>query len=103
MEVWHKNTSSRDILLGTASIQLSHLLTAEKSRFLGPMGQQHWRQTFSERIPVIKAQGFSAAGTGHATYRLLEDIIISSSHVWLQFYVCLLDGTLDCFLTAWLS
>lgn len=67
VEVWHKNTSSRDILLGTASIQLSHLLTAEKSRFLGPMGQQHWRQTFSERIPVIKAQGFSAAGTGHAT------------------------------------
>uniref|UniRef100_A0A673ZKI5 Centrosomal protein of 120 kDa n=1 Tax=Salmo trutta TaxID=8032 RepID=A0A673ZKI5_SALTR len=57
VEVWHKNTSSRDILLGTASIQLSHLLTAEKSRFLGPMGQQHWRQTFSERIPVIKAQG----------------------------------------------
>uniref|UniRef100_A0A4W5R657 Centrosomal protein of 120 kDa n=1 Tax=Hucho hucho TaxID=62062 RepID=A0A4W5R657_9TELE len=56
VEVWHKNTSSRDILLGTASIQLSHLLTAEKSRFLGPMGQQHWRQTFSERIPVIKAQ-----------------------------------------------
>uniref|UniRef100_A0A4W5QUN2 Centrosomal protein of 120 kDa n=1 Tax=Hucho hucho TaxID=62062 RepID=A0A4W5QUN2_9TELE len=64
VEVWHKNTSSRDILLGTASIQLSHLLTAEKSRFLGPMGQQHWRQTFSERIPVIKAQEFSAAGTG---------------------------------------
>ncbi|XP_038845903.1 centrosomal protein of 120 kDa isoform X1 [Salvelinus namaycush] len=89
VEVWNKNTSSRDILLGTASIQLSHLLTAEKSRFLGPMGQQHWRQTFSERIPVIKAQGISAAGTGHATYRLLEDIIISSSHVWLQFY-CML-------------
>ncbi|XP_035642348.1 centrosomal protein of 120 kDa [Oncorhynchus keta] len=64
VEVWNKNTSSRDILLGTASIQLSHLLTAEKSRFLGPMGQQHWRQTFSERIPVIKAQGISAAGTG---------------------------------------
>uniref|UniRef100_A0A8C8GWL9 Centrosomal protein of 120 kDa n=1 Tax=Oncorhynchus tshawytscha TaxID=74940 RepID=A0A8C8GWL9_ONCTS len=60
VEVWNKNTSSRDILLGTASIQLSHLLTAEKSRFLGPMGQQHWRQTFSERIPVIKAQGISA-------------------------------------------
>ncbi|XP_029494513.1 centrosomal protein of 120 kDa isoform X2 [Oncorhynchus nerka] len=64
VEVWNKNTSSRDILLGTASIQLSHLLTAEKSRFLGPMGQQHWRQTFSERIPVIKAQGISAAGNG---------------------------------------
>ncbi|KAM9545673.1 centrosomal protein of 120 kDa isoform 2-T2 [Salvelinus alpinus] len=64
VEVWDKNTSSRDILLGTASIQLSHLLTAEKSRFLGPMGQQHWRQTFSERIPVIKAQEISAAGTG---------------------------------------
>ncbi|KAL0978922.1 hypothetical protein UPYG_G00177850 [Umbra pygmaea] len=57
VDVWHKDPSARDILLGTASIQLSHLLTAEKSRFLGPDRQQHWRQTFSERIPVIKSQG----------------------------------------------
>uniref|UniRef100_A0A673ZK57 Centrosomal protein of 120 kDa n=1 Tax=Salmo trutta TaxID=8032 RepID=A0A673ZK57_SALTR len=85
VEVWHKNTSSRDILLGTASIQLSHLLTAEKSRFLGPMGQQHWRQTFSERIPVIKAQGFSVAELCYVTTLenlglvKVQDIVMSES------------------------
>uniref|UniRef100_A0A673ZL44 Centrosomal protein of 120 kDa n=1 Tax=Salmo trutta TaxID=8032 RepID=A0A673ZL44_SALTR len=85
VEVWHKNTSSRDILLGTASIQLSHLLTAEKSRFLGPMGQQHWRQTFSERIPVIKAQGEEVAELCYVTTLenlglvKVQDIVMSES------------------------
>uniref|UniRef100_A0A8C7GQB9 Centrosomal protein of 120 kDa n=1 Tax=Oncorhynchus kisutch TaxID=8019 RepID=A0A8C7GQB9_ONCKI len=83
VEVWNKNTSSRDILLGTASIQLSHLLTAEKSRFLGPMGQQHWRQTFSERIPVIKAQGISALCYVTTLENLglvkVQDIVMSES------------------------
>ncbi|XP_035236274.1 centrosomal protein of 120 kDa isoform X2 [Anguilla anguilla] len=57
VEVWHRDPSARDLLLGTASVQLSHLLAAEKTRFLGPTGQQHWRQTFSDRIPVIRARG----------------------------------------------
>ncbi|KAK6313551.1 hypothetical protein J4Q44_G00168980 [Coregonus suidteri] len=74
VEVWHKNPSSRDILLGTASIQLSHLLTAEKSRFLGPTGQHHWRQTFSERIQVIKAQGPSETVADLYYVTTLEDL-----------------------------
>ncbi|KAI1900251.1 hypothetical protein AGOR_G00048070 [Albula goreensis] len=57
VEVWHKDPTARDLLLGTVSIQLSHLLASEKTRFLGPSGQQHWRQTFSDRIPVMKARG----------------------------------------------
>ncbi|XP_062310749.1 centrosomal protein of 120 kDa [Osmerus eperlanus] len=57
VEVWHRDPSSRDLLLGTASVQLSLLLTSEKTRFLGPSGRQHWRQTHSDRIPVYKAQG----------------------------------------------
>lgn len=57
VEMWHRDPSAKDVLLGTASIQLSHLLTADKSRFLGLSGQQHWRQSFTERIPVLKAHG----------------------------------------------
>lgn len=57
VEVWHRDPNSRDLLLGTASVQLSLLLTSEKTRFLGPSGRQHWRQTHSDRIPVYKAQG----------------------------------------------
>nr|XP_023692459.1 centrosomal protein of 120 kDa [Paramormyrops kingsleyae] len=59
VEVWHRDPKTQDVLLGTASVQLSHLLTAEKTRFLGQSGQQHWRQTFSQRIPVVRARGRS--------------------------------------------
>uniref|UniRef100_A0A3B3QZE7 Centrosomal protein 120 n=1 Tax=Paramormyrops kingsleyae TaxID=1676925 RepID=A0A3B3QZE7_9TELE len=62
VEVWHRDPKTQDVLLGTASVQLSHLLTAEKTRFLGQSGQQHWRQTFSQRIPVVRARGY---GYGH--------------------------------------
>ncbi|XP_078070712.1 centrosomal protein of 120 kDa isoform X1 [Mustelus asterias] len=57
VEVWHKDTMTKDLLLGVARLKLSNVLTAEKSRFLGPSGDQCWRQTYSERIPVVAAQG----------------------------------------------
>lgn len=56
VEVWHRDASSRDQLIGRASVQLSHLLSAEKSRFLGSAGEQSWRQTHQDRIPVVPAQ-----------------------------------------------
>ncbi|XP_010894321.2 centrosomal protein of 120 kDa isoform X1 [Esox lucius] len=74
VEVWHKDPSTRDIFLGTASIQLSNLLTAEKSRFLGPEGEQHWRQTFSERIPVLKAHGTNEKVAELSYVTTLEDL-----------------------------
>ncbi|KAJ7993772.1 hypothetical protein DPEC_G00258170 [Dallia pectoralis] len=74
VEVWHKDPSARDILLGTASIQLSNLLTAEKSRFLGPNGQQHWRQTFSDRISVLKAHGTNEKVAELCYITSLEDL-----------------------------
>uniref|UniRef100_A0A8B9RE54 Centrosomal protein 120 n=1 Tax=Astyanax mexicanus TaxID=7994 RepID=A0A8B9RE54_ASTMX len=74
VEVWHRDPSSRDILLGTASIQLSHLLTAEKTRFIGQSGQQHWRQTYSERLPVIKAQGSNEKMAELNYVAVLEDM-----------------------------
>ncbi|XP_077073658.1 centrosomal protein of 120 kDa isoform X2 [Siphateles boraxobius] len=57
VEMWHREPSSPDVLLGSVSIQLSRLLSSEKSRFLDPSGRQRWRQSCSERIPIIKAHG----------------------------------------------
>ncbi|XP_060787860.1 centrosomal protein of 120 kDa isoform X2 [Neoarius graeffei] len=54
VEMWHRDVTARDVLLGMASIQLSHLLTSEKTHFLGQSGQWYWRLMYSERIPVIK-------------------------------------------------
>ncbi|XP_067249530.1 centrosomal protein of 120 kDa isoform X1 [Chanodichthys erythropterus] len=57
VEMWHRESNSPDVLLGSVSIQLSRLLSSEKTRFLDPSGRQHWRQSCSERIPIIKADG----------------------------------------------
>lgn len=57
VELWHKDKMSKDLLLGIARIQLSNILSSEKTRFLGANGEQCWRQTYSEKVPVIAAQG----------------------------------------------
>ncbi|XP_012583500.1 PREDICTED: centrosomal protein of 120 kDa [Condylura cristata] len=57
VELWHKDKMSKDSLLGIARIQLSNVLSSEKSRFLGSNGEQCWRQTYSESVPIIAAQG----------------------------------------------
>ncbi|XP_016073283.1 PREDICTED: centrosomal protein of 120 kDa isoform X2 [Miniopterus natalensis] len=57
IELWHKDKMSKDLLLGIARIQLSSILSSEKTRFLGSNGEQCWRQTYSESVPVIAAQG----------------------------------------------
>ncbi|XP_017374927.1 centrosomal protein of 120 kDa isoform X1 [Cebus imitator] len=57
VELWHKDKMSKDLLLGIARIQLSNILSSEKTRFLGSSGEQCWRQTYSESVPVTAAQG----------------------------------------------
>ncbi|XP_078253137.1 centrosomal protein of 120 kDa [Rhinoraja longicauda] len=57
IEVWHKDKMTNDVLLGIARLKLSHVLTVDKTRFLGLSGDQCWRQTYSEKIPVVAAQG----------------------------------------------
>ncbi|XP_023594440.1 centrosomal protein of 120 kDa isoform X2 [Trichechus manatus latirostris] len=57
VELWHKDKMSKDLLLGIARIQLSNILSSEKTRFLGANGEQCWRQTYSDSVPVIAAQG----------------------------------------------
>ncbi|XP_075457021.1 centrosomal protein of 120 kDa isoform X1 [Ascaphus truei] len=59
VEVWHKDRMAKDLLLGVARLQLSNVLTCEKTRFLGPHSDQCWRQTFSERTCVTPIDGAS--------------------------------------------
>uniref|UniRef100_A0A3P8WVE2 Centrosomal protein 120 n=1 Tax=Cynoglossus semilaevis TaxID=244447 RepID=A0A3P8WVE2_CYNSE len=51
VELWHRDSNSRDQLIGRASVQLSHLLSSEKKRVLTSSGEQSWRQTHQDRIP----------------------------------------------------
>ncbi|KAF7641678.1 hypothetical protein LDENG_00274810, partial [Lucifuga dentata] len=53
VEVWHRDSNSRDQLIGRASVQLSRLLSADRTRFLGSSGEECWRQTLQDWIPVI--------------------------------------------------
>uniref|UniRef100_A0A3B4Z5K4 Centrosomal protein 120 n=1 Tax=Stegastes partitus TaxID=144197 RepID=A0A3B4Z5K4_9TELE len=53
VEVWHRDSSSRDQLIGRASVQLSRLLSSERTRFLGSAGEPSWRRTHRDRIPVV--------------------------------------------------
>ncbi|XP_068103035.1 centrosomal protein of 120 kDa [Hyperolius riggenbachi] len=57
VELWHKDKLAKDLLLGVARLQLSNVLSSEKSRFLGPHGDQCWRQSFSEKTSVVAVEG----------------------------------------------
>ncbi|XP_054041388.1 centrosomal protein of 120 kDa isoform X2 [Rissa tridactyla] len=57
VELWHKDKTAKDLLLGMARLQLSNVLASEKTRFLGSNGEQCWRQTCSETVSVTAAQG----------------------------------------------
>ncbi|KAM6304353.1 centrosomal protein of 120 kDa isoform 2-T2 [Podargus strigoides] len=57
VELWHKDKTTKDLLLGMARIQLSNVLASEKTRFLGRNGEQCWRQTCNETVSVTAAQG----------------------------------------------
>ncbi|NXK99118.1 CE120 protein, partial [Mesembrinibis cayennensis] len=57
VELWHKDKTAKDLLLGLARLQLSNVLASEKTRFLGGNGEQCWRQTCNETVSVTAAQG----------------------------------------------
>ncbi|KAM4746472.1 centrosomal protein of 120 kDa isoform 2-T2 [Anableps anableps] len=52
VELWDRGSTSRDQLMGSASIQLHQLLSSERTR-LGSAGEPSWRQTHQDRIPVV--------------------------------------------------
>ncbi|XP_071436231.1 centrosomal protein of 120 kDa isoform X2 [Pithys albifrons albifrons] len=57
VELWHKDKTAKDLLLGVARLQLSNVLASEKNSFLGGNGEQCWRQTCNETVSVTAAQG----------------------------------------------
>ncbi|KAM8960777.1 centrosomal protein of 120 kDa [Pelodytes ibericus] len=57
VELWHKDKMAKDILLGIARLQLSNVLTSERTGFLTSHGERCLRQTFAARISVISSEG----------------------------------------------
>ncbi|XP_074527425.1 centrosomal protein of 120 kDa [Halichoeres trimaculatus] len=74
VEVWHRDSSSRDQLIGRASVQLSHLLSSERSRLLASSGEEGWRQTHQDRIPVIQTQSSGEKVAELSYVATLEDL-----------------------------
>ncbi|NXL16530.1 CE120 protein, partial [Setophaga kirtlandii] len=73
VELWHKDKTTKDLLLGMARLQLSNVLASEKTRFLGGNGEQCWRQTCNETVSFAAAQG-SGARIAELSYAItLED------------------------------
>uniref|UniRef100_A0A4W6CW78 Centrosomal protein 120 n=1 Tax=Lates calcarifer TaxID=8187 RepID=A0A4W6CW78_LATCA len=75
VEVWHRDSTSRDQLIGRASIQLSHLLSSERSRFLASTGEQSWRQTHQDRIPVVKTHRYETTLTDHGVIDIMTSCV----------------------------
>ncbi|NXN28113.1 CE120 protein, partial [Nycticryphes semicollaris] len=57
VELWHKDKTAKDLLLGVARLQLSNVLASERTRFFGGNGEQCWRQICNETVTVTAAQG----------------------------------------------
>ncbi|KAF4787599.1 Centrosomal protein of 120 kDa [Turdus rufiventris] len=73
VELWHKDKTAKDLLLGVARLQLSNVLASEKTRFLGGNGEQCWRQTCNETVGFIATQG-SGSRVAELSYAItLED------------------------------
>ncbi|NXK51188.1 CE120 protein, partial [Chauna torquata] len=80
VELWHKDKTTKDLLLGIARLQLSNVLTSEKTRFLGGNGEQCWRQTYNETVGVTAAQG-SGNRIAELSYAItLEDYGLVKMH-----------------------
>ncbi|NXQ33848.1 CE120 protein, partial [Alaudala cheleensis] len=73
VELWHKDKTAKDLLLGVARLQLSNVLASEKTRFLGGNGEQCWRQSCNETVSFTAAQG-SGSRIAELSYAItLED------------------------------
>ncbi|NXC72824.1 CE120 protein, partial [Anhinga anhinga] len=57
VELWHKDKTAKDLLLGVARLQLSNVLASARTRFLGGNGEQCWRQSCNDTVSVTAAQG----------------------------------------------
>ncbi|KAG7490110.1 Centrosomal of 120 kDa [Solea senegalensis] len=74
IEVWDRDSTNRDRLIGQASVQLSHLLSSEKIRFPTSTGDQSWKQTYQDLIPVVSTQRSSEKVAELSYVATLEDL-----------------------------
>ncbi|XP_056393317.1 centrosomal protein of 120 kDa isoform X2 [Hyla sarda] len=73
VEMWHKDKSAKDLLIGVARLHLSNVLSTEKTRFLGPHEEQFWRQNFNDKTSFMSIDG-SEKRVANLTYTItLED------------------------------
>ncbi|XP_037339530.2 centrosomal protein of 120 kDa isoform X2 [Pungitius pungitius] len=73
VEVWHRDSTSGDQLIGRASLQLSPLLSCERTRLLSAAGEPSWRQTHQDRVAVVAAQRASEKVAELSYVATLED------------------------------
>ncbi|XP_072288993.1 centrosomal protein of 120 kDa [Eucyclogobius newberryi] len=75
VELWHRPLSSRDELIGRASLQLSHLLRSPRVRGQRlSSGEQSWKQTHQERVTFLSTDR-PTEGVAELTYvASLEDL-----------------------------
>ncbi|XP_062237259.1 centrosomal protein of 120 kDa isoform X2 [Platichthys flesus] len=74
VELWHKDPSSRDQLIGRATVQLSQLLSSDRSRLQTTTGDQSWRQTHQDRVAVMKTHRPSEKVAELSYLATLEDL-----------------------------
>uniref|UniRef100_A0A8D2QM09 Centrosomal protein of 120 kDa n=1 Tax=Zosterops lateralis melanops TaxID=1220523 RepID=A0A8D2QM09_ZOSLA len=85
VELWHKDKTAKDLLLGVARLQLSNVLASEKTRFLGGNGEQCWRQTCNETVSFTAASGSIIGDLSYAItledYGLVkvQEVVVSDS------------------------
>nr|XP_015815790.2 centrosomal protein of 120 kDa [Nothobranchius furzeri] len=74
VELWHRGSTSRDQLIGRASIHLSHLLNSDRTRTVGSTGEQSWKQIHQDRIPVVQPQSPAEKVAELSYVATLEDL-----------------------------
>ncbi|XP_017288610.1 centrosomal protein of 120 kDa isoform X2 [Kryptolebias marmoratus] len=74
VELWHRGATSRDQLIGRASILLSHLLSSNRTRTVGSTGEQSWKQTHQDQVPVVHPQQASEKVAELSYVATLEDL-----------------------------
>ncbi|XP_049619026.1 centrosomal protein of 120 kDa [Syngnathus scovelli] len=74
LELWHHDASStNDFLIGRASLQLSRLLAAERSRHPDGMRDAPWRQIHQDRIPFFSTQSSNEKAAELTLVATLDD------------------------------
>ncbi|CAL1615077.1 unnamed protein product [Knipowitschia caucasica] len=75
VELWHRPLSSRDELIGRASLQLSRLLSSPRVRGQrSSSGEQSWRRTHQERVHFLRANRPTESAAELTYEASLEDL-----------------------------